>query len=96
MPSFNRNEKVFCQNCGTQTTRQILGNHKTRFFAATITYPPGANVSTNSRAETKFYIIKNHSATTARVCFFYATVAVEAVTAFTHCKNLSGRNIEHR
>ena len=28
MPSLNRNEKVTCENCGTQTTRLNLGRHK--------------------------------------------------------------------
>ena len=69
MPSLNRNEKVTCENCGTQTTKLNLARHKKRCSVGTLycTYCP--NFSTMSQNDLNYHIAKKHSAPKPEVTF---------------------------
>ena len=62
---INRNEKVYCEDCGTQTTGLNLARHKKR--CTSLTSCSCTNFSTESRAEMKYYFAKKHSKATASV-----------------------------
>ena len=67
MVFFNRNKKVKCEICGTQTTRLSLAHHKKRFSARSFSFSSCTNFSTKSRAELNYHIAKKHSKATASV-----------------------------
>ena len=67
MPFLNRNEKVTCENCGAQITKPSLAGHKKSCSAGTLFCAQCSNLSTNSRAEMNYHIVKKHSKATARV-----------------------------
>ena len=67
MLSLNRNEKVYCENCGTQTTGLNLVRHKNR--CTSLTRCSCTNFPTVSGAEMNYYFAKKHSKATARVVY---------------------------
>ena len=69
MPSLNRNKKVTCENCGTQTTKLILARHKKRCSVGTIYCTQCPNFSTKSRNDLNYDIAKKHSARKFDVTF---------------------------
>ena len=60
MPSLNRNEKVTCDNCGTQTTKPNLARHKRRCPAGTLYCTQCPNFSTKSQNDLNYHIAKKH------------------------------------
>ena len=62
MPSFNRNEKVTCENCGVQITKNNLARHKKSCSAGTLYCSKCPNFSTKSRDDLNYHIAKQHSA----------------------------------
>ena len=62
MPSLNRNGKVTCDNCGTQTTRNKIIRHKKRCSVGTLYCTPCPNFSTKSQNDLNYHIAKKHSA----------------------------------
>ena len=66
MPSLNRNEKVTCENCGTQTTKLNLARHKKRCSVGTLYCP---NFSKKSQNDLNYHIAKKHSAPKPDVTF---------------------------
>ena len=69
MPSLRRKEKITCENCGTQTTRNNIVRRKKScsfgiFFCTQ--YP---NFSTKSQKDLKYHVAKKHSAPKLDVTF---------------------------
>ena len=62
IPSLNRNKKVTCENCGTQTTKLILARHKKSCSAGTLYCTQCPNFSTKSQSDLNYHIAKKHSA----------------------------------
>ena len=62
MPALNRNEKVICENCGTQTTKLNLARHKKRCSVGTLYCPKCPNFSSKSREDLNYHTAKQHSA----------------------------------
>ena len=69
MPSLSRNEKVTCENCGTQTTKVILARHKKRCSVGTLYCTQCPNFSTKSRKDLNYHFAKKHSASKLDVTF---------------------------
>ena len=67
MPGLNRNEKITCDNCGTQSTKRNTVRQKTRCSARTFRCTQCRNFSTTSQADLKYHIAKKQ--TTPRVKF---------------------------
>ena len=67
MFSPNLDEKVKCENCGTQSTQLNLGRPKYRCSFGSPTCSSCTNFSTKSRDQMNYYLAKNHSKPTARV-----------------------------
>ena len=62
MPALDRNEKITCDKCGTQTTKKNVVRHKTRCSAGTLYSTQCPNFSTTSQADLNYHIAKKHSA----------------------------------
>ena len=62
MPSLNGNEKVTCENCGTQTTKLYLARHKNRCSVGTLYCTQSPNFSTKSQNDLNYHNAKKHSA----------------------------------
>ena len=69
MPSLNRNEKVTCENCGTQTTKLNLERHKKRCPVGTLYCTHCPNFSTKSQNDLNYHFAKKHSAPKPEVTF---------------------------
>ena len=69
MPSLNRNEKVTCENCGTQTTKLNLARHKKRCSVGTLYCTQCPNFSTKSLNDLNYHIAKKQSAPKLDVTF---------------------------
>ena len=68
-PWLNRNEKVTCENCGTQTTKLNLTCHKKRGSAGTLYCTHCPNFSTKSQNDLNYHIAGKHSAPKLDVTF---------------------------
>ena len=62
MPSLIRKEKITCENCGTQTTRNNIVRHKKRFSVGTLYWTHCPKFSTKSQNDLTYHIAKKHSA----------------------------------
>ena len=69
MPSLNRNEKVTCENCGTQTTKVNFARHQKRCSVATLYCTHWPNFSTKSQNDLNYHIAKKHSAPKPEISF---------------------------
>ena len=69
MPSFTRKEKITCENCGTQTTRNNIVRHKKRCSVGTLYCTHCPNFSTKSQSDLNYHIAKKHSAPKFDVTF---------------------------
>ena len=69
LPSLNRNEKVTCENCGTQTAKLDLARHKKRCSVGTLYCTQCPNFSTESQNNLIYHIAKKHSAPEPDVTF---------------------------
>ena len=69
MASLNRNEKVTCDNCVTQTRKLNLASHKKRCPAGKLCCIQYPNFSTESPDDLHFQIAKKHSAPKNDVTF---------------------------
>ena len=69
MPPLNRNEKVTCEKCGTQTTKLNLARHKKRCSVGTMYCTHCRNFSTRSQNDLNYHIAKKHSAPKLKVIF---------------------------
>ena len=61
-PSLIRIEKVTCENCGTQTTRNNIVRHEKSCFAGTLYCTHCPIFSTKSQSDLNYHIAKRHSA----------------------------------
>ena len=61
MPSLIRKEKITCENCGTQTTRNNTVRHRKRCSAGTLYCTQCPNFSTLSQDDLNYHIAKKHS-----------------------------------
>ena len=66
MPSLNRNEKITCEDCGTQFRKADSSRHKKRCTAGTLYCKQCPNFSTKSKADLNFHIAKKHSSTSQK------------------------------
>ena len=71
MPSLIRQEKITCENCGTQTTRNNIVRHKKRCSVGTLYCTQCPNFSTKSQNDLNYHIAKKHSARKPHVTFKY-------------------------
>ena len=62
MPSLIRKEKITCEICGTQTTKNNIVRHKKRCSVGTLYYTQCPNFSTKSQNDLNYHIAKKHSA----------------------------------
>ena len=62
MPSLNRDEKVTCDNCGTQTTKLNPARLTKRCSVGTLYCTQCPNFSTKVRIDLNYHIAKKHSA----------------------------------
>ena len=62
MPSLNRNEKIACENCGTQTTKLNLARHKKKCSVGTLYCTQSPSFSTKSQSDLDYQIDKKRSA----------------------------------
>ena len=62
MLPLNRNEKLTCENCGTQTTKLNLARQKKRCSVGTLYCSQCPNFSTKSQNDLNYHIAKKHSA----------------------------------
>ena len=69
MPSLIRKEKVTCENCGNQTTRNNIVRHKKSCSAGTLYCTHCPNFSTKSQKDLNYHIAKKHSAPKPDVTF---------------------------
>ena len=69
MPSLIRKEKITCESCGTQTTRNNFVRHKKRCSVGTLYCSQYPNFSTKSQNDLKYHIAKKHSAPKLDVTF---------------------------
>ena len=83
MPALDRNEKITCDRCGTQTTKKNIVRHKTRCSAGTLYCTQCPNFSIKSGDDLNYHIAKKHATPRAKkahkckICFkefsgFYA------------------------
>ena len=61
MPSLIRKEKITCENCATQTTRNNIVRHKKRCSAKTLYCTQCPNFSTLSQDDLNYHDAKKHS-----------------------------------
>ena len=69
MLSLNGNEKVTCENCGTQTTKLNLARQKKRCSAGTWYSTHCPIFSTKSQNDLNYHIAKKHSTPKLDVTF---------------------------
>ena len=69
MPSLIRKEKITCENCGTQTTRNTIVCSKKRCSVGTLYCTQCHNFSTKSQNDLSYHIAKKHSAPKLDVTF---------------------------
>ena len=69
MPSLIRNEKITCENCGTQTTRNNIVRHKKSCSAGTLYGTHSPNFARKSQNDLNYQIAENHSAPKPDVTF---------------------------
>ena len=69
MSSLIRKEKITCENCGTQTTRNNIVRHKKRCSVGTLYCTHCPNFSTKSQNDLNYHIAKKHSAPKPEVTF---------------------------
>ena len=93
MPSLNRNEKVTCYNCGTQTTKLNLARLKKRCSVGTLFCTQGPNFSTKSQSDLIYHIAKKHSAPKPDITFKWNFV-IKSFQAFTLYVNIETINME--
>ena len=58
MPALDRNKKITCDKCGTQTTKKNIVLHKTRCSGGTLFRTQSPNFSTKSRDDLHYHIAK--------------------------------------
>ena len=69
MPSLIRKEKLRCENCGTQTTRNNIVGHEKGCSAGTWHCTHCPNFSTKFPGDLNYHIAKKHSAPEPDVTF---------------------------
>ena len=69
MPSLIRKEKITCETCGTQTTRNNNVRHNKRCSVGTLYGTQCPNFSTRSQNDLNYHIAKKHSAPKLDVTF---------------------------
>ena len=69
MPSLIRKEKITCENCGTQTTRNNIVRHKKRCSVGTLYCTQCPNVSKKRQNDMNYHVAKKHSAPKLDVTF---------------------------
>ena len=69
MPSLIRKEKITCENCGPQTTRNIIVRHKKRCSVGTLYCTQCPNFSTKSQNDLNYHFAKKHSAPKPDITF---------------------------
>ena len=61
MPSLIRKQKVSCEHCGSQVTRNNNVRHKKRCSAGTLFCTHCSNSSTISQVDLNYHVAKKHS-----------------------------------
>ena len=69
MLSLIRKEKITCENCGTQTTRNNIVRHKKRCSVGTLYCAQCPNFSEKSQNDLNYHIVKKHSAQKPDITF---------------------------
>ena len=89
MPSLNRNEKVTCENCGTQTTKHNLARHRKSCSAGTLFCTQCPNFSTKSQNDLNYHIAKKHSTPKPEVTFKCKLCYQEDFTLYVNIETLN-------
>ena len=61
-PSFDRNDKFNCENCGTQSKKPNLARHKKRCSVGPLCCTQCFNFSRKTQGDLKYQIVKKHNA----------------------------------
>ena len=69
MLSLIRKEKITCEKCGTQTTKNNIVRLKKRCSVGTLFFTECSNFSTKSQNDLNYHIAKKHGATKFDVTF---------------------------
>ena len=69
MPLLIRKEKVTCENCGTQTTRNNIVRHKKRCSVGTLYCTQCPNFSTKSQNDLNYHVAKKNSTPKSDITF---------------------------
>ena len=69
IPSLIRKQKLTCENCGTQTTRNNFVRHKKRRSVGTLYCTQCPTFSTKSQNDLNYHIAKKHSARKPDITF---------------------------
>ena len=95
MPSFVRKDKVACEHCGTQVTRNNFVRHKTRCSAGSLYCIQCPNFSTLSQDDLNYHVAKKRSAPRPSITYKCKLCHVEfpVIMLYVNTKTL---NMEHR
>ena len=69
MLSLIRKDKITCENCGTETTRNIILRYKRSCSSGTLCCTHYLNFSRESQSDLNYHIAKKHSAPKPEVTF---------------------------
>ena len=94
IPALNRDEKITCESCGTQTTKRSFVQHRTRCSAGSLTCHSCFNVSTKLRAKMIYHFAKKNFIATARD-LIKSNFLTKTFAAFTFCGNISWGKMEY-
>ena len=95
MFSLNRNQKVTCENCGTQTTKLNLARHKKSCSAGTLYCTQCPNFSTKYQNDLKYHIARS-TAPQNLILPSSVNFAFKGFRDFTLCVNIETLNTQCR
>ena len=95
MPSLNRNEKVICDNCCTQTTKPNLACHRKRCSVGTLYCTQCPNFSTKFQSDL-IYLLPRGTAPRNLISLSSVNFVIKSFQVFTLYVNIETLNMECR
>ena len=97
MPALDRNEKLACDNCGTQVSKNNLTRHKKRCSAGTLFCSQCPNYSTKYQNDLNYHIAKKHGApkpAVAHICMICREKFAGFYALRQHKSKMHGLNVK--